>query len=353
MSRSRGATEMLGVELLSWWRYYNRIYLREALREPVVGVMASSARLGSWDPATRTLEISERHIATEPWLAVMETLRHEMAHQFAFEVLGAHDETPHGPAFREACAKLRVTPRATRAPGSVAMPLRDEIVDRIAKLLSLSTSPNEHEAQVAVKKARELLLKHNIAEVELEGEREFDVRWLGPVKGRHHHHEQVLATILNDFFFVDVIWTHTFDASRNAHGTVLGVFGTRANLALAEYVYDYLSSVVQTLWGQYKERRNLRGDRERLRYFAGVLGGFHDKLMVQEKSLSRSHALVWKGDPELEAYLRHHHPSIRTGYTSGTERTRAYEDGVEQGRTVTLRRPIDSKASGFGGHLTG
>ena len=39
---------------------------------------------------------------------------------------------------------------------------------------------NEHEAQVAVNKARALLLRHNIETVDLRGERRFGIRWLGP-----------------------------------------------------------------------------------------------------------------------------------------------------------------------------
>ena len=342
----------LGLEVLSWWRYYNRLYLRDALREPVIRIGDSEGRLGSWDPRTRTLGISKAHLADDPWLAVMETLRHEMAHQFALEVLGATDETAHGNAFREACRRLRVSPRASGSSDPVAPP-PVEIVDRIAKLLSLSSSSNEHEAQVALKKARQLLLEHNIDAAEVDAERAFSVAWFGPVKGRHQLYEQVLANILNDFFFVSVIWTHTFDVSRAAHGTVLGVYGTRPNLVLAEYVFDYLSSVVETLWAQYRQRNRIPGNRERLRYFAGVLQGFHDKLSAQDAALRKSYALVWKGDPLLDRHVRYHHPHIRTGYSSGTRRSRAYEDGVQEGRSVTLRRPLKGGDGGFGGLLSG
>ena len=37
-----------------------------------------------------------------------------------------------------------------------------DIVDRIAKLLALANSPNEHEAAAAATKAQELLLEHNL-----------------------------------------------------------------------------------------------------------------------------------------------------------------------------------------------
>ena len=92
---------------------------------------------------------------------------------------------------------------------------------------------------------------------------------------------------------------------------------------------------------------------ERLRYFAGVLNGFRDKLESQDRKLQRQRALVWKGDPELESFVRFHHPSVRTGHAGASSRSRAYEDGVEEGRAVTLRRPIGGSKGGFGGFLTG
>ena len=161
------------------------------------------------------------------------------------------------------------------------------------------------------------------------------------------------ASILNDFFFVSVIWVHTFDAVRRVRGTVLATYGVGANLEMAEYVHGYLTRVLDGLWTAYRERRQLRGNRERLRYFAGVLNGFRGKLESQDQQLRSQHALVWKGDPELDSFVRHHHPSIRTGHAGGSVRSKAYEDGVEAGRAVTLRRPIGGSKGGFGGFLTG
>jgi len=47
---------------------------------------------------------------------------------------------------------------------------KDRILDRIKKLLSLSKSTNEHEAASAAAEAAKLMLEHQIAEAELEGD---------------------------------------------------------------------------------------------------------------------------------------------------------------------------------------
>lgn len=44
----------------------------------------------------------------------------------------------------------------------------EKIVQKIQKLLALSNSPNENEAAVALKKARELMLKHHIEQMDLD-----------------------------------------------------------------------------------------------------------------------------------------------------------------------------------------
>ncbi len=357
MQQSDRVSPTWGLELAGWWKYYNELYLDGALREPVIRIVESRSKLGTWDRDTRTLSVSEHHIARDPWLAVMETLRHEMAHQYAHEVLQAWDERPHGSAFAHACERLRVDQRASGRGDEVTanreeIASKNRIIDKVHKLLSLSSSPNEHEAQVAVNKARELLLRHNIETVDLAGERRFGVRWLGPVRGRHHHYEMVMASILGDFFFVSVIWTHTFDAPRCKRGTVLSVYGEEANLDMAEYVYEYLEQLLGALWRDYKTKRAIRGDRDRLTYFSGVLNGFHEKLTAQDRSLREKHALVWSGDPGVEEFLRRHHPRIRTSSSRGSVRSKAYEDGVEAGRSVTLRRPVRGSSGGRGGYLT-
>jgi len=48
-----------------------------------------------------------------------------------------------------------------------------------------------------------------------------------------------------------------------------------------------------------------------------VLEGFYQKLDEQESTLQESYALVWKGDPKLQAFYRYLNPSVRTRYWGG------------------------------------
>lgn len=341
-------------KLLAWWHHYNAEYLKDALQAPVFELGESRQRLGLWDAEYRRIVISAHHVETDPWTSVMDTLRHEMAHQFAFEILGAGDEAQHGDAFRQACHRLRCEPRATSpAPGSGGRAAEDERLLRVLKkVLSLADSPNEHEAQAAVNKARRLLLDYNLDVVAVDRERQFESRSLGPVKARRASWELWLAMILNEFFFVEVLWARTYDAARDRDGSVLRVYGTHSNLEMAEYVYAYVTGLLPGLWKIYRERVGLTGNGERLRYWTGVLQGFHAKLGDQASQLaSSSAALVWQGDPRLREYYRHENPRVEMRRTSGVRASEAYRDGVDDGRKLSIRRPLTESDPGSGGRL--
>jgi hypothetical protein len=335
--------------LYLWWDYYNDLYLARALKRPVIRLSPIKGVLGRWDADNRTLTLAIAHIEEDDWFLAMDTLRHEMAHQYVSEVLRPVNETAHGRAFQEACRQLRC---GHNASGRVMPPAEDRALRRLKKVLCLAASPNEHEAQRAVQKARELMLKYNLDRVETDREGDFSCLALGPVKARHTAAELRMASLLGRFFFVEVLWQHTYDARRDRAGTVLTVYGTPANLDMAHYVYDFLWTVMASLWARYRAARRVPDQRQRQRYFAGVLDGFYRKLERQERTIRETQALVWRGDPRLTAYYRYLNPRIRTCYGGGMAAGEAYRAGVDDGRRVTLHRPIEQAASSQGGYIT-
>lgn len=343
-------------KLYVWYEYYNNQYLAGALKPSLLALDRSTIRFGQWNPSRRTISIAISHIERDPWLAVMDTLRHEMAHQYVDEVLSsaAGELPPHGEAFREACQRLRCSATASASKEDVSgLPSstrEDRVLERLKKVLSLAASPNEHEAEAAVKKARRLLLQYNIDVVELDRRRAYDSRTLGPVKARRASWELWLAMILNEFFFVEVLWGLCYDAARDRDGTVLQIFGTDANLDMSEYVYDYFSRLLGALWVRYREAEGLSNNRERQRYFAGVTQGFYGKLQEQERSFGQEAALVWQGDSQLLEYYRYVNPQVQTRTSSGVRASAAFQDGLVEGRRLTINQPLEARG-GFGGYL--
>jgi hypothetical protein len=338
-------------ELRAAWRQLNDAYFRSALTHPTLELVASRTTLGRWIAETRTLEISRPLVVEQPWTAVLEVLKHEMAHQYVHEVLRETSQTPHGAAFRDACARLGVEARASGVP--VVTPTSDDrIVSRIARLLALAESPHRHEAEAAMAAAQRLMLKHNLEVVQSAAVRDYVFTHLGEPTGRVGEHERLVAMILGKYFFVEAIWIPVYRPLEGKRGSVLEICGSRANLATAEYVHGFLHQTAARLWNDHKVARGLTSDRERRAYLSGVMTGFADKL-ARQATKSRSEGLVWVRDGDLDSYFRRRHPHVRHVRHAGHKRTNAWAEGREAGHRIVLHRAIEAPAMGRGRLLTG
>jgi hypothetical protein len=336
-------------ELLAAWHQINDAYFREALAPPTLEIVRTRTTLGRWIPGTRTLEISRPLILEQPWSVVIEVLKHEMAHQYVHEILGEQSQTPHGPAFRDACARLGIDERASGVPGlQDALPRGgDKVVERIARLLALAESPNRHEAEAAMAAAQRLMLKHNLETVRVHAVQDYGFCHLGRPTGRVSEHERIVAMILGKHFFVEAIWIPVYRPHEGKRGSVLEICGTRANLAIAEYVHGFLHDTAQRLWREHKQSRGIASNRDRRTYLAGVMTGFADKLVLQQ-ARSKREGLVWVRDGDLAAYFRRRHPHVRHVRHGGQRRTDTWALGREAGRSIVLHKPVEGAATSSG-----
>src|SRR6185369_868118 len=229
-------------ELGNRYDWDNRERFGGRLVRPVILLSESAAHLGRWDSATRTLEISRALAFDRPWLEVTSVLEHEMAHQFVDEVLGVRSETAHGETFRRVCAERGIDARAAGKPdpasasGAGTDPSADRVLERIRKLLALAGSPNQHEAEIAMRKAHELMLRHNIEVAATHAERSYEVRHLGDPHKRGTRVESEIASLLAELFFVKVIRVPVYLPREARSGLVYEIAGTHANVEMASHV---------------------------------------------------------------------------------------------------------------------
>jgi len=208
----------------------NVTFFKQRLKRPTIGLADTTNRLGQWDRGGRRLELSRSLLVRFGWGALVEVLKHEMAHQYADEVLGATDEAAHGATFREICRERGFDARAAGAPETAESSHRAPVLERIAKLLSLAESSNEHEAQAAMNAAQKLMLKHNIQEVTRGTAEACSFRHLGRATGRVSEAERLLANILSEHFFVDSIWVPVWRVDEGKRGSMLEICGRLENL---------------------------------------------------------------------------------------------------------------------------
>jgi hypothetical protein len=336
-------------ELRATWWQVNEAFFKGGLRPATIELVSARHTLGRWVPATRTIEMSRPLLLEKPWAAVIEVLKHEMAHQYVHETLGETAQTPHGAAFRETCARLGVDARASGVPETPreAGDVEDRIVERIARLLALAESPNRHEAEAAMAAAQRLMLKHNLEVARSHVARDYRALHLGAPTGRVAEHERVVAMILGKHFFVEAIWIPVYRPLEGRRGSVLEICGTGPNLAIAEYVHGFLHETGERLWQGHRKARGIRSNRDRRTYLAGVMVGFADKLARQETA-SRSEGLVWVADGDLTQYFRRRHPYVRHVRHTGQRRTDAWAHGRAAGQKIVLHKPVGGGAHNRG-----
>ncbi|MEZ4309915.1 MAG: DUF2786 domain-containing protein [Polyangiaceae bacterium] len=328
-------------ELLSEYQNLNGSFFKRKLQPVGIELSPATTRLGRWIPEIRTIEISEMLVLTRPWGVVVEVLKHEMAHQYVFEVLHVRDETSHGPAFRELCERLGIDAAATGMPEAVSAgdPEAAKVLERIAKLLALAGSSNQNEAQAAMAAAQRLMLKHNIDTVQARAERGYTFRHVGEPTGRVTEAERIVSAILGAHFFVETIWVPAYRPHEAKWGSVLEVCGSLPNVEMAAYVHDFLHHTAAQLWREHKKAAGISGDRDRRTFVAGVMAGFYEKLQ-SEKKKNQSKGLVWVRDADLEGFYRRRHPRIQHVRSRGTRRTEAHAHGRAAGRSIELHRPM-------------
>lgn len=327
--------------LAAEWRRFNQTQLKGALRPPTFELYDSTRQLGRWQRDSRTIAIARSLLHRQPWGVVAEVLRHEIAHQYAHEVLGAIDETAHGPAFRQVCARLGIDARAAGLPSPSDADTR--VHRRVEKLLALAGSDNRHEAEAAMAEARRLLLVHNL------GAPPHDYGWrhLGAPSGRLQPWRRQLAALLGEHFFVETIWVKSYVVAVDAWRPVLEICGTPGNVETAAWVYDWLVETSERLWRQERDLLGLSGASEHAHYLGGVVRGFSERLREGAKRCQEE-GLVWVGDPGVRAFLGERHGRLRMVRYAVPRGDAATAAGLAQGRALILHRPVRGATGGTG-----
>jgi len=335
-------------EIRQRYDWDNRARFGGRLVAPVIVLSDATGHLGRWHGATRTLELSRTLVMSRPWLEVASVLEHEMAHQFVDEVLRVRGETAHGETFRRVCAERGIDARAAGSPTAAspadADAATERILDRIRKLLALAGSPNQHEAEIAMRKAHELMLRHNLEVAATRVERSYEVRHLGDPARRGTRVESEIAALLSELFFVKVIRVPVYLPRAARSGLVYEIAGTHANVEMASHVWAFLLAIADRLWAENRHDTRVRGGRDRLIYQSGVIGGFRDKLLAERTGLQQT-GLVWVGDRDLDRFYHARHPHMTTRRHS-VRINGAHAAGREAGRTVVLHKPVERGPSG-------
>ena len=293
----------------------SRYGLGEYIEPATIALSKSQLAMGEWHTSTRIISLSTKLCDGYSWPEIIEVLKHEIAHQIEWEYLGQKPGSkPHGKLFQQACDMVFVAPwaRGARVHKTPKAPSLEEICSeeqspwelKIKKLLSLSQSSNEHEAHLALEKARELSEKHQLwCLIHLEETQEIHTLSISLLTKRRSELHGFLSMILGKYFGVRPIFNYEWSMERQCDLMVLDLVGHAKNLLMAEYIYHYLIGTFDRLWKARKkvliqDSKNPRHMRvAKNSYYRGLMLGFLKKM---EQSKQETSATEQKAKELLE-----------------------------------------------------
>ena len=352
-------------QICSWYRI--------SLAVPAFRIGDSQAMLGSWDPESRTISISSTLINEYTWDAVINVLKHEMAHQYVHESMAGSMALPHGHLFKEACEKLGVpfpfnastgdTPQVFNAAGPYGCdPEYDRKVNKVRKMLSLAGSGNRHEAAAAMSKANSFIRKYNLERLDRREPSRYSYEIINTGKKRLHIIERRIASLLMDYFYVDIVYSELFEPGRLESFKTIELLGTMENVAFARHAHEFLSHRVEFLWQNFRKTAKVPG-KLRKTYILGLLQGFREKLQREEEkhafpargSAGRARhktisALVVAKDPGLSHFTAQRFPRLRKVQyrSSGIYCADTFSAGKKEGKKITIHKTVRHEDGNLG-----
>ena len=338
---SQGLERIACQELLSEWSYLNQTIFGNSLKRVTVQLHSGKTRLGYWESAHQVISLSKELVFEDSWLRVKAVLKHEMLHQFCDQNMGLRHLPPHGEVFESMRKKFRLETYeevGLQAAGLSEQEGRNSILQKVQKLLSLAQSDQIHEAEAAMSKANALMLKWNLQQRDLHQHRKVEIRHVGK-PSKIFLHLKMIATLLRDYFFVDVIWVYSFDVHVAKRVRSLEIIGRPENVELAEYVYHYLLNIGESHW---KMHRKKTGGGHRMNFLYGLVVGFYDKCKNdRDEQESSAHGLIWRGEAWIEELMAQRHPRMRTMAASQASLdSQSFNAGHSQGEKLILRKGV-------------
>lgn len=286
-------------------RFYDRYQMGSY---PInIVIYNNKTMLGYFDPNFYEIGFHECLMHSSK-LQLHNVIRHELAHYISFITHG-EGIASHGSEFRAFCEQMgwgeEVYKATTCLDGgqNIAGLEESSVFRKVKKLMALATSSNQNEAELAMIKSQELLLKHNMESKYIaseDGDKIFLKRILKQKK--EDAKMRSIAKIL-ETFFVSTVY------HRGGDFTYLEILGEAVNVEIAEYVADVLADELDKLWIQAQRSSQLKGLIAKNSFFLGLAKGYcnkiqslkrdygadeHNALMVIEKKLIDAKAMAYQ-----------------------------------------------------------
>ncbi len=361
---------------------------------PLDFVVFEGRRLwGYYDHGQYTIGLNKLLMYEAKDEVIKNVLRHELVHFYAH--IFYRDQYPrvkaHGEEFRNLCKSFGYDERVYAARSNLELdnaqvidPEFDKVFSKLQKLLSLQSSDNQHESELATIKANELLLEYNLkiakkfSANDLSSHANGQMNDLNDLKDLNKMNEELdtcvdvvitakksnakheaMSSILRHFFVKTVY-------SRFEDLFALEVVGTRSNVEIAKYIATYLDRQLEEIFLQEKKKnpKLLKGVVAKNSFMRGIALGYKKKLedykrqqqqklqqqqnfmastsMHDEFAAKNALALI---EDDLEERLAQAYPSLSSRKTYARHDVHANSLGQKSGENLKIHTAINSGSS--------
>ena len=317
---------------------------RFKIRPAILQLTVSQNIWGDWNPSTRTIRLSQKLMDLANWYQLTSVLKHEMAHQIVSEIFCTSDS--HGPDFQKACDIIGVPDEFRNASVDfqsfpLDWKLRNEPlgkISKIQKLLSLTSSSNPHEAELALIKAQHLGSTLNLNE-SMQNQRNFYYHHqLKSKKGNISRLDKEMLHFLIQHYSVFGFIGQSYCLQKNHEEKTLEIMGLKENVLIADYVFQFLTRVMQ------EKSKNTKGSR--LSFQSGILEGFKSKLSANQTGNEAQALVVVPLSPQLKKYAGTIHPNLRSrsiGQGQNLRNSENFHEGFLQGKELQIHQPLEKE----------
>ncbi len=239
--------------------------------------------------------------------------------------------------------------------------VKEDTIAKVKKLLNLSQSDNEHEANLALQKASELMREHCISEAQVKNySLKSDVE---AVEFENIHFpsntkrwSQILAADVAKAFGCRIIFTGT-RTSQFTTKYVLQVFGTKTDRATVQIMLEYTYNTVNRLVKKEQQRLKREEPWENIKRYSHnfrvglavsmgkTLGEITRQNEEEGKEKNTQYGLIlYNKKQKVDALFKQTYPKKLKSMSSLTTRgtSNGYDAGKESGKGVRFSRPISN-----------
>ena len=235
--------------------------------------------------------------------------------------------------------------------------IQSSLIEKIQKLLRLSGSNNQHEAELALSKAKQLAVENeiNLASINVweKLDEKYELGYLDSGK-RASICSHYVAWILNSYFNVKIIYT-----GGRLTGRKIAFIGKKQDIEISQYIYSYLINTIMSLWRNYMLKTGVGCD-ARNSWMYGCYMGLNSKLEESKKQAEenkfneiniskpeesqeikqRYSLMVVNNKEKLQKATEDFFPSLKNGAKKSLNLSDldAYSNGITSGRNINLNR---------------